>query len=111
MQAGNAQRRSRAGSAQGSERSREPARSNKPDEEWDVFISHAGEDKGALAAPLAEALRSSGLPVWYDEFSLKLGDCLRQSSDPGLARSRFGVVILSGYFLQKHWPQQEWNVW
>ena len=81
----------------------------KPEEEWDVFISHASEDKEAIATPLAEALRAKGLRVWYDDFALKLGDSLRQSIDRGLARSRFGVVILSGYFFQKHWPQQELN--
>jgi hypothetical protein len=81
----------------------------KPEDEWDVFISHASEDKDAIARPLAEALQARGLRVWYDEFSLKLGDSLRQSIDRGLARSRFGVVILSGYFFQKHWPQQELN--
>ncbi len=83
--------------------------SSKPEEEWDVFISHATEDKDAIAQPLAEALRARGLRVWYDDFSLKLGDGLRQSIDRGLARSRFGVVILSGYFFEKHWPQQELN--
>jgi len=81
----------------------------KPEEEWDVFISHASEDKDAIAHPLAEALRGRGLRVWYDDFSLKLGDGLRQSIDRGLAKSRFGVVILSGYFFEKHWPQQELN--
>ena len=34
---------------------------------------------------------------------------LRQSIDRGLARSRFGVVILSARFFEKHWPQQELN--
>jgi hypothetical protein len=81
----------------------------KPEEEWDVFISHASEDKDAIATPLAEALRANGLRVWYDDFSLRLGDSLRQSIDRGLARSRFGVVILSAYFFEKHWPQQELN--
>jgi len=82
---------------------------SKPEEEWDVFISHASEDKDAIATPLAEVLRAKGLRVWYDDFALKMGDSLRQSIDRGLARSRFGVVILSGYFFQKHWPQQELN--
>lgn len=82
---------------------------SRPEEEWDVFISHASEDKEAIAKPLAEALRIKGLRVWYDDFALKMGDSLRQSIDSGLARSRFGVVILSGYFFQKHWPQQELN--
>ncbi len=47
--------------------------------------------------------------MWYDDFSLKLGDSLRQSIDRGLARSLFGVVILSPRFFEKHWPQQELN--
>jgi TIR domain len=78
-------------------------------DEWDVFISHASEDKDAIARQLADALRSKGLRVWYDEFSLKLGDSLRQSIDRGLARSLFGVVILSPSFFEKHWTQQELN--
>lgn len=86
-----------------------PARNRDADEEWDVFISHASEDKDDIARPLAEALRAKGLRVWYDESSLKLGDSLRQAIDKGLGRSRFGVVILSPRFFEKHWPQQELN--
>ena len=78
-------------------------------DEWDVFISHASEDNDAIARPLAEALRAKGLRVWYDEFSLTVGDSLRKSIDHGLGRSRFGVVILSKHFFEKHWPEQELN--
>jgi hypothetical protein len=85
------------------------APTKKQEEEWDVFISHASEDKEAIATPLAEALQAKGLRVWYDDFSLRLGDSLRQSIDRGLVRSRFGVVILSARFFEKHWPQQELN--
>lgn len=88
---------------------RRRASRKKSEDEWDVFVSHATEDKAAIARPLAEALRAKGLRVWYDDFSLKLGDSLRQSIDRGLARSLFGVVILSPYFFEKHWPQQELN--
>ena len=80
-----------------------------PGRGWDVFISHASEDKEAIARRLADALIAMGLDVWYDEFSLKLGDSLRGSIDRGLARSRYGVVILSPHFFEKHWPQQELN--
>lgn len=75
--------------------------------EWDVFISHAGEDKMDVALPLAERLRAEGLRVWLDRFELTVGDSLRQSIERGLAGSRFGVAIISPYFLQKHWPQAE----
>jgi hypothetical protein len=74
-----------------------------------VFISHASEDKDEIARPLAEALRAKDLSVWYDEFSLKVGDSLRKKIDHGLANSRFGVVILSPKFFDKRWPEQELN--
>lgn len=75
--------------------------------DFDVFISHASEDKVSFVRPLAEALKSHGLRVWFDETELKLGDSLRRSIDLGLARSRYGVVVLSPDFLAKEWPQKE----
>lgn len=74
---------------------------------YDVFISHATEDNEEIARPLANALMNEGLEVWYDEFSLRIGDKLRQSIDYGLANSRYGIVILSSHFLAKEWPQRE----
>ena len=75
--------------------------------EWDVFISHASEDKDDFVRPLAERLRHEGLRVWYDDFTLTVGDSLRRSIDRGLARSRYGVVVVSPNFLKKEWPQKE----
>jgi hypothetical protein len=77
------------------------------DREFDVFVSHATEDKDSLVRPLAEALRERGLRVWFDEFEVRLGDSLRRKIDAGLARSRFGVVVLSPAFLRKNWTQYE----
>lgn len=74
---------------------------------FDVFISHATEDKEAIASPLAKALTDQGLRVWIDEFALHIGDSLRRSIDKGLAEARFGVVILSPNFLRKEWPKRE----
>ena len=46
--------------------------------DWDVFISHAWEDKEDIARPPAETLRRKGLRVWYDEFTLtRSGDTVR----------------------------------
>jgi hypothetical protein len=74
---------------------------------YDLFICHASEDKESFVQPLAEALRAEHVEVWYDEFSLKLGDSIRQSIDKGLRQSRFGVVVLSKAFFSKNWPQYE----
>lgn len=75
--------------------------------EYDVFISHASEDKEDVVRPLALALREGGLEVWYDEFELRIGDSLRRKIDAGLARSRFGVVVLSRSFFEKGWTNYE----
>jgi hypothetical protein len=74
---------------------------------YDVFISHASEDKAAIAGPLYEALTALGLTVWFDEAVLELGDSLRRKIDEGLAKSLFGVVILSPSFFSKEWPRRE----
>ena len=75
--------------------------------QWDVFICHASEDKATFVNDLARALRESGLSVWYDEFTLTVGDSLRGKIDLGLAASRFGVVVLSPHFFVKPWTQNE----
>ena len=74
---------------------------------FDVFISHASEDKHEVVRPLANALKSAGLSVWYDEFELRIGDSLRWKIDKGLASSRFGVVVLSQAFFGRGWPEYE----
>lgn len=74
---------------------------------WDVFVSHASEDKRDIALPLADALKGLNVSVWLDVFELKIGDSLRRRIDNGLAQSRFGIVILSQAFFAKNWPQYE----
>jgi tetratricopeptide (TPR) repeat protein len=74
--------------------------------EYDLFVSHASEDKAELVAPLVAALKERGLRVWLDREQIGLGDDFRQSIERGLASSRFGVVVLSPSFL-KRWPQAE----
>lgn len=74
---------------------------------YDVFISHASEDKEDFVRALANELTKLGIKVWYDEFSLKIGDSLRRSIDRGLTNSRYGIIILSKNFFAKEWPQKE----
>lgn len=78
-----------------------------PEVAYDLFISHASEDKEDLVRPLAVALEKLGVKVWYDEFTLKIGDSLRRSIDWGLSNSRFGTVVLSSSFFSKNWTQYE----
>lgn len=74
---------------------------------YDVFVSHASEDKDEFVRPFVKCLQENGIKVWYDEFSLRVGDSLRRSIDNGLKNSRYGIVVLSEAFFSKEWPQRE----
>ncbi|RYD51206.1 MAG: toll/interleukin-1 receptor domain-containing protein [Sphingobacteriales bacterium] len=76
---------------------------------WDVFISHSSEDKDTIVRELAKMLDSLGVRVWYDEFSLDVGDSLSQKIDQGLIDSNFGIIIISKAFLNKKWPDYEYR--
>ncbi|SOC51093.1 DUF1883 domain-containing protein [Ornithinimicrobium cerasi] len=94
-------------SLSGIQHERPPLLPDDDGETWDVFVSHASEDKQAVAEPLAQELRARGLKVWLDKTELRIGDSLRRKIDYGLAHSTFGVVILSKSFFAKGWPQYE----
>jgi hypothetical protein len=76
---------------------------------WDLFVSHASEDKAVFVRQLVDALQAAGLRVWYDDFSLLAGDSLRESIDRGMAESYVGVVVFSHNFFAKNWPRNELN--
>ena len=82
-----------------------------PDEEYDVFVSHAYEDKESFVDEFVEALRNQGLKLWYDTDKLKWGDSMREKIDKGLAKSRYGVVVLSPNYIAEHkyWTKAELN--
>jgi RNA-directed DNA polymerase len=77
----------------------------------DVFISHASEDKQAVAKALADRLIVEGISVWYDEYCIQLGDDILMKIDEGLANSKFGVIILSKNFFaaKKTWTMREYS--
>ncbi len=78
--------------------------------EFDVFVSHASEDKRDFVQPLINELLSLHVRVVrYDQLVLSAGDSLRQKIDLGLKKSRFGVVVLSPSFFAKSWAQPELN--
>jgi hypothetical protein len=95
----------------GSVHSGEPEVAPAPDllggQVWDVFVSHASEDKNAVAQPLATALEAVGVSVWLDATELRIGDSLRRKIDQGIRSSRFAVVIVSPDFFAKGWTQYE----
>lgn len=74
---------------------------------YDIFISHAFEDKSAFANELAVELMKTGLKVWYSGFELRLGDSIALSINEGLKSASFGIVIISPVYLTKRWAMNE----
>jgi TIR domain len=80
-----------------------------PSQQWDVFISHASEDK-PYVDPLVAKLEAAGVSVWYDRLVLEWGDDLRPQIDNGLINCRYGIVVFSKAFLaKKKWTEHELN--
>jgi len=76
---------------------------------WDVFISHASEDKDDIAEKIVNLLEYFGIKVWYDKSILSVGDNLSKSIDIGLTNSRYGIIILSENFIKKGWTEYEFR--
>ena len=75
-----------------------------------AFISHDSRDKDALVRELAFELSNLMCPVWYDEYSLKVGDSLRTSIECGLKEATRCIVVLSPNFLSNEgWGRAEFD--
>lgn len=78
-------------------------------EQYDVFISHAWEDKEDFVDELYNALTALGIKVWYDTSKIKWGDSMRKKIDEGLSKSKFGIIVLSPNYIaeNKYWTKIE----
>ena len=80
-------------------------------EEYDVFVSHAWEDKQDFVDELVNAMENIDIRVWYDTKKLQWGDSMRSKIDEGLRKSKFGIAILSPNYIAegKYWTKEELN--
>jgi hypothetical protein len=75
-----------------------------------AFISHDSRDKEGVARPIATTLQRMLCPVWYDEFSLKVGDHLRESIEKGLRECKRCILVLSpNFFANNGWTKKEFD--
>ena len=78
-----------------------------PEKEYDIFISHASEDKGDFVNKLTDELKRREINIWYDSESIGWGASIRQSIDLGLRNSKYGIVVISPKYIEKYWTQYE----
>jgi hypothetical protein len=75
---------------------------------YDVFISYASEDR-EYTKTIADRLRTLGLTIFLDEYDLIAGKSLRGQIDHAISNARFGLLLISHFFLRKRWPTQEFD--
>jgi len=75
-----------------------------------AFLSHDSRDKDEVARPLVRELDRLLCPVWYDEYSLRVGDSLVESIDRGIRNSPKCILLLSPSFLANPgWTKAEFT--
>lgn len=75
-----------------------------------AFISHDSRDKDEIARKIAINLQRMLCPVWYDEFSLKVGNNLRESIEKGLKECKKCILVLSpNFFSNNGWTKKEFD--
>lgn len=75
-----------------------------------AFICHDSRDKESIALPLALELQRRMCPVWFDEFSLRVGDSLRAQIEKGLKECPKCILILTPSFLSNEgWTKREFD--
>lgn len=67
----------------------------------DAFLCHAWDDRKDAAKELHDLLESKGVTIWFSEKDVLLGSSLLREIDKGLARSRFGIVLVTPSFLTR----------
>ena len=73
-----------------------------------IFLCHASEDS-KFTEKLAQMLSNKGIPVWYDEWALNVGDSIVEKISHGIKNSKFMGVVLSKNSVSKPWCIREMN--
>lgn len=75
--------------------------------QFDVFVSHANDNKEEFVNALTAALSRLGISIWYDANILDWGDNWKLQIANGLKKCRFGIVVVSPEFLGREWTEKE----
>lgn len=78
---------------------------------YDLFISHASEDKLPFVESLVDELNSLGLNLFYDKRSIGISENIVWGVNKGFRDLKYGtVVVISPRFLDKSWCNEELSI-
>lgn len=71
-----------------------------------IFVSYNHQDRGFVER-LANDLNAAGLPVWWDQWEIKVGQSIIQKVSDGIDSSAYLIAVLSPHSVQSSWVQRE----
>lgn len=74
--------------------------------ERQVFISHSSKDKKDVET-IIPYLNGHNLPVWFDKYSISVGDSITENVQMGIEESDMVVFWVTENFLTSNWCQIE----
>ena len=78
-------------------------------DDYDIFISHASEDRAAIARPIFEACERLGMKAFLDEEHIAWGETFTRKINVALGAARTVLAIVSSTSVTKDWPLTEVN--
>ncbi len=78
-------------------------------DDFDVFISHASEDKEDIARPIYQACEALGIKAFLDEEHIAWGQSFTSKINTALGAARTVLAVLSEQSVHKEWPVAEVN--
>ena len=75
----------------------------------EVFISHSSENKAQIKK-LIPYLNGKSHSVWFDEYSLKIGDSLNDKIEKGIIEAEIVIFWITEEFLSSDWCIREMNI-
>lgn len=77
--------------------------------DFDIFISHASEDKAEVARPIRAACEALGLKPFLDEAHIAWGESFTAKINTALGAARTVLCVVSPVSVTKAWPVEEVN--
>ena len=77
--------------------------------DFDVFISHASEDKAEIARPIYQACQLLGIKTFLDEEHIAWGQSFAQKINTAMGAARTILAVVTPHSVSKEWPIAEVN--
>ncbi len=78
-------------------------------DDYEIFLSHASEDKAGIARPIFEACKKAGLKAFLDEDHIGWGENFTKKINTALGAARTVLIVVSSNSVSKDWPLAEIN--